>query len=84
MNDPHVLTGISLVLGFISALLLAFFPPEVTRYYPDGSPIDNITGESPPTDWGKFMATWGPWLSYSGPLLLALAFALQFIAWWRQ
>jgi hypothetical protein len=23
-------------------------------------------------------------LSYAGPLLLALAFALQFIAWWRS
>jgi hypothetical protein len=24
------------------------------------------------------------YLSYAGPLLLALAFALQFIAWWRS
>jgi hypothetical protein len=84
VNNPHTLTGISLVLGFISAILLAFFPPEVTRYYSDGSPIDHITAESQPTKRGKRMATWGPWLSYSGPLLLALAFALQFIAWWRE
>jgi hypothetical protein len=36
-------------------------------------------------DWGNDALGEAPMvLSYAGPLLLALAFALQFIAWWRS
>ncbi len=87
MNDQTtvVLTGVSLVLGFLAALLLAFFPPQVTRYDPkDGSPIAHLLLESKGTAWSKFRAKCDWWLSYSGPALLAVAFALQFVVFLRS
>jgi hypothetical protein len=72
------LTGLALVLGFIAALLLAFLPPEPwLRATREGAAIWNFTGRV--TRLGKVV--WA--LSYSGPLLLALAFALQFVVWRR-
>jgi hypothetical protein len=69
---------LALVLGFFAALLLAFLPPQpwiqATR---EGAAFFQITGKV--TRLGKVW--WA--LSYSGPLLLAVAFALQFIVWRR-
>ncbi len=79
------LNGAALAIGFVAALLLAFFPPQVTRYNPkDGSPIFHLLLESKGTAWGKFRARCGWWLSYSGPVLLAVAFGLQFIVFLRS
>jgi hypothetical protein len=73
-----LLNGAALVIGFVAALLLAFFPPQVQRYTKEGAAQITWTGKM--TRWGKLQ--WRH--SYAGPLLLALAFALQFIAWWRR
>jgi hypothetical protein len=65
-------------LGFVAALLLAFLPPQPWRQYTrKGEGFINWRGRVDP--WGKVWWT----LSYSGPLLLAVAFALQFIVWRR-
>ena len=75
--SPHALTGLSLVLGFVSALLLAFLPPQpFQRYTKRGEAFIGWTGAT--SGWGRVI--W--WLSLSGPLLLAVAFALQFVVWW--
>ena len=73
------LTGLSLVVGFFAALLLAFLPPQPWRQPTrQGAYVFTWIGEA--TRMGKVW--WA--LSYSGPVLLAVAFALQFIVWWRE
>ena len=72
------LTGLSLVVGFVAALLLAFLPPQPWRQATrEGASLfvfaDKVT---------RLGKVWWA-LSYSGPVLLAVAFALQFIVWWR-
>ncbi len=72
------LTGLALVLGLVAALLLAFLPPQPWRQATrEGAGFVLITGDV--TLMGKVW--WA--LSYSGPLLLAVAFLLQFVVWWR-
>ena len=72
------LSGLALVLGFVAALLLAFLPPQPWRQYTrKGGGYLNFVGRVDPM--GKVW--WA--LSYSGPLLLAVAFALQFVVWRR-
>ena len=76
--SSRCLTGTALVLGFVAALLLAFLPPQPWRQYTrEGGGLFTFIGKV--TRWGKIW--WA--LSYSGPLFLAVAFALQFIVWWR-
>ncbi len=77
--SSRCLTGLALVLGFFAALLLAFLPPEPWRQATrDGASLFVITAKV--TRLGKVW--WA--LSYSGPLLLAVAFVLQFVVWWRR
>jgi len=72
------LSGLALVLGFVAALLLAFLPPQPWRQYTrKGESFFYWTGGV-----DRMGKVWWP-LSYSGPLLLAVAFALQFIVWRR-
>jgi multisubunit Na+/H+ antiporter MnhB subunit len=79
MSDPTWLTGIGLGLGFLAAILLTFLPPpHFSQYTKDGAARITWTGRT--TLWGRVL--W--WLSYSGPILLAASFALQFLAWWRR
>jgi len=69
---------LALVLGFFAALLLAFLPPQPWRQTTkEGAVFLGVIGKV--TRLGKVW--WA--LSYSGPLLLAVAFALQFIVWRR-
>jgi hypothetical protein len=76
LTDPVRLTGLGLVLGVLAALLLAFLPPPHWSHYTrDGASHLTFTGRQ--TRWG----TWLWWLSYSGPVLLAASFALQYLAW---
>ena len=76
--SSRCLTGLSLVVGFVAALLLAFLPPQPWRQATmEGANVFTWTGDV--TRMGKVW--WA--LSYSGPLLLAVAFALQFIVWRR-
>lgn len=76
--SSRCLTGLALVLGFFAALLLAFLPPQPWRQ-PTRGGANVFTWIGEPTRMGKVW--WA--LSYSGPLLLAVAFALQFIVWRR-
>jgi hypothetical protein len=72
------LNGVALCVGFVAALPLAFLPPQpFQRYTKKGEAFVDWTGAM--SGWGRVM--W--WLSLSGPLLLAVAFALQFVVWWR-
>ena len=65
-------------MGFIAALLLAFLPPQPWRQATmEGANVLTWTGEVHADGEGVVA------LSYSGPLLLAVAFALQFIVWRR-
>lgn len=76
--SSRTLTGLSLLLGFVAALLLAFLPPQPWRQTTrEGAGIVNWAGSV--TRSGKVW--WA--VSYSGPVLLAVAFALQFIVWRR-
>ncbi len=75
---PRALNGLALCLGFVAALLLAFFPPPVQQFTSEGAAHFTFTGAV--TQWGKIRY----WASYSGPALLAVAFALQFVAWLRS
>jgi hypothetical protein len=76
--SSRCLTGTALVLGFVAALLLAFLPPQPWRQSTRaGAAIWTFTGK---VTWSG-RVWWA--LSYSGPLLLAVAFALQFFVWWR-
>ena len=65
-------------MGFIAALLLAFLPPQPWRQATmEGANVFTWTGAVHADGEGVVA------LSYSGPLLLAVAFALQFIVWRR-
>jgi hypothetical protein len=76
--SSRCLAGLALVLGFFAALLLAFLPPQPWRQATrGGANVFVFTDEV--TRLGKVWLA----LSYSGPLLLAGAFALQFVVWWR-
>ncbi len=76
MTDPVRLTGVGLVLGVVAALLLAFLPPpHWSRYTRQGA--SEITWTGRVTVWGKVL--WA--LSYSGPVLLAVSFVMQYLAW---
>jgi len=76
--SSRCLSGLALVLGLVAALLLAFLPPQPWRQHTrKGESFFSWTGGVDPMGkvWWAF--------SYSGPLLLAVAFALQFIVWRR-
>ena len=75
-SDPVGLTGLGLVLGVVAALLLAFLPPPHWSHYTRQGGSE-ITWTGRHTGWGAWL--W--WLSYSGPVLLAASFALQYLAW---
>jgi hypothetical protein len=77
-SGPAWLNGAALCIGFLAALFLAFSPPPPAQLYTKGGAAQ-ITWTGRVTRWGKVQ--W--WLSYTGPFLLALAFALQFITWLR-
>jgi len=69
---------LALILGFFAALLLAFLPPQPWRQTMKGGATPFLfTNEA--TRMGRVW--WA--VSYSGPLLLAVAFVLQFIVWLR-
>ncbi len=74
--SSRCLTGLSLVVEFVAALLLAFLPPQPWRQATMGDAnVFTWTGEVHADGEGVVA------LSSSGPLLLAVAFALQFIVW---
>lgn len=74
--DPWQLQGIGLILGALAAVMLAFLPPPHWSHYTrEGAGQITFTGRQ--TRWG----TWLWWLSYSGPVLLAASFAVQYLAW---
>ncbi len=74
------LNAAGLTVGFVGALVIGFFPPKVQEYNSDGSPKYRLVLESQPTAWGRFRVKLDPWLSGTGPFLLALAFVLQILA----
>ena len=77
MFSSRSLSGLSLVAGFVAAVLLAFLPPQPWRQTTkEGGRLFSFYT---PTRWGKVWFA----VSYSGPLFLAVAFGLQFIVWWR-
>jgi hypothetical protein len=75
-----ILNVIGLSLGMLAAMCLAFWPPRIQQYTEKGEPFIGFTKN--PTATGKRWGVLQEWLSCAGPVLLLLAFLLQFIALW--
>ena len=65
-------------VGLLAALLMTFFPPDITRYTRDGGGVFNIV-VAPPAK-GKQSGQLQSWLPCFGPGLLGVSFILQLVA----
>ena len=67
-----------LLVGFVAAVLMYYFPPRITVYTEEGAPHVFWIGEA--TEEGRRKGKHQRGLSKAAPLLLATAFLLQLMA----
>ena len=68
----------ALCVGVVAALLMTFFPPNITRYSSEGGGVLILFGA--PTAKGRFWGQLQWFLSCLGPVLLGVSFLLQLLA----
>lgn len=78
LSLPLILSGSGLIVGFIAAVLMYYFPPRVTLYTKDGAP--HVTWIGDQEEGGERKGAIQAFLSRAAPWLLAAAFLLQFLA----
>ena len=72
------LNAIGLLIGFVAAILMYYFPPRITLYTQNGEPY--VQWVSGTTEIGKRRGLCQRNLSIAAPWLLAMAFLFQLVS----